>query len=289
MTKKLNSDETPKVVKAVRVMIYLGSISLWVFQMPNGEYRLSKAQILESIGEKKYWLSRLPSKAPKALKELQDRGFTGCLIKAVVKLERGSTRADTLSIADAMRVSARFSRKGNVIASDILEAAGIEAIERRADKAFGVERTEEEYNQRFAVRMDLKKDKFQKFSSAIAAWERKRGIYKTKEGARWFKAAHDQMNLQLQDLRSRQIKEANNLPSWALIRDHFEVPVLVDYSSISQLSANFLKHGSKDPVEAVNMACDCYLPDNYTASPANVVESIDKVRQKLKRMKRKAC
>jgi hypothetical protein len=210
-------------------------------------------------------------------------------IKARVKLERGSTCADTLSIPDAMRVWGRFSRIGNTIASDILESAGIEAIERRADKAFGIQKTEEDYNDRFAVRMDLKKTKYKMFSSAIAQWQRKRGIYKTEEGARWFKSAHDQMNLRLQDLKSRQIKESNNLPPSALIRDHFEVPLMVDYSSISQLSANFLKNGVvKDPVEAVTMACDCYLPDRYTATPSQLLENINQLSRRLDNTRQKA-
>jgi hypothetical protein len=284
-----DSDKTQKTVKAEKTDIRLGDISLDVFQMPDGTYRLSKTQILEVIEAKKNWLSRLRLEAPNILKELQSKGFTGYVVKVSVKLERGETRADTLSISDAMRVWGRFSRSGNVIASDILEAAGVEAIERRADKAFGVKRTEEEYNERFALRMDLKDTKRRLFASAIAQWQRKQGIYKTEEGAKSFKNAHDQMNLRIQDLRSRQIKKSNNLPPSALIRDYFDVSAIVDYSSISQLSANFLRSDiAKDPVEAVNMACDCYLPDDYTAKPCKLVEDINKINRRRKNIEREA-
>jgi hypothetical protein len=288
MSGKFDGLQEKALVDADDETIYLGSIPLDVFQIPEQPYRLSKKEILEIIGQHKNWLSRLPNHAPEALKALQSKGFTGYLVKVKVKLERGSTRADTLSIPDAMRIWGYFARHGNTIAVDILEACGVEAIERRADKAFGVKRTEEEYNQRFAVRMDLRKNKFQAFAKEIAVWERRRGIYRTCEGKRWFQDAHDQINLRLQDLKSRQIKRANNLPDWALIRDHFEAPVLVDYSSISQLSANFLRMGARDPVEAVNLACDCYLPDSYVAMPVTVVENIQKVGQRLAKMKKQA-
>jgi hypothetical protein len=284
-----NTDKAQKTIKAEKTDVRLGDISLDVFQVPDGEYRLSKTQILEVIDVKKNWLSRLPSHTPNAFKHLQDRGFTGCPIRVEFKIERGSSRADTLSISDAMRVWGYFSRNGNAIASDVLEAAGIEAIERRADKAFGVKRTEVEYNERFAVRMDLKTTKYKLFSSAIAQWQRKQGIYKTEEGAKSFKNAHDQMNLRIQDLRSRQIKESNNLPYSSLIRDFFDVSVIVDYSSVSQLSANFLRSGmAKDPVEAVNKACDCYLPYGYTAKPCKLIEDINKINRRRNNTDRKA-
>lgn len=287
-----DSDKTQKTIKAERTSIRLGDISLDVFQLPDGAYRLSKTQILEVIEEHKKktnWLSRLHSVSPIVLKELQSKGFTGYSLPVQVNTERGATRAQTLNIPDAMRVWGYFSRNGNTIASDILEAAGIEAIERRADVAFGVKRTETEYNERFVLRMDLKDTKRRLFTSAIAQWQQQKGIYKTKEGAKSFKKAHDQMNLRIQDLRSRQIKKSNNLPSSALIRDFFDVSAIVDYSSISQLSSNFLRNGiAKDPVEAVNMACDCYLPDNYTAKPCKLVEDINKISRRRNNIGRKA-
>ena len=290
MSKIANNIQKP--VKAEKTDILLGDISLDVFQMPDGEYRLSKTQILEVIEEHKKktnWLSRLHSVSPVILKELQGKGFTGYSLTVQVKNERGATRAQTLNIPDAMRVWGYFSRNGNIVASDILEAAGIEAIERRADKAFGVKRSEEEYNERFALRIDLKKVKYKMFSSAIAQWQGKAGIYKTAEGAKLFKDAHDRINLRLQDLRSREIKEANKLPKSALIRDYFDSSVVVDYSSISQLSANFLKNGiARNPVEAVDMACDCYLPTDYAARPCKLVGDINKISQLRNNLDRKA-
>lgn len=287
---KISTSTTQKTLKAERTTVLLGEISLEVFQMPDGQYRLSKAQILEIIGEKSYWLSRLQSGSPNILKELQGRGFTGCTVKAQVNLLRGSTRADTLSVSDAMRVWGRFSRSGNTIASDILEASGIEAIERRADAAFGIKRTEEEYNQRFSLRVDLKDIKRKMLVKAIAHWQHKQKIYGSKDGTKYFKAAHDRINLGLQNLSSQEIKSANNLPKSALIRDYFDSDVLINYSSISQIASNFLSDSTaSNPVEAIDMAFACFLPKTYVAQPCQLVENINKVRQKLSKVKAQVC
>ncbi|MGI0487013.1 hypothetical protein ACN4EK_16350 [Pantanalinema rosaneae CENA516] len=292
MTRRSQPDNArnPKIVAGEEQNISLQEIDvlLSVFQVPSGEYRLSKSQILEVIDEPKNWLSRLRSATPEIFKVLKAKGFTGHTLKVRILHSHGSSLTDTLSIPDARRVWGHFARKGNNIALDILEACSVETIEHRANKVFSIKRTEEDYNQRLAIRTSLRKEKYQAFTSAIAAWERKLGIYNTTVGKQWFRRAHDQINLRLQDLRSRQIKRVNDLPDWALIRDYFDAPVLVDYSSVSQLSANFLKMGARDPVEAVNLACDCYLPDTYSPMPAEIVENIQKVGRRLAKMKRQA-
>jgi hypothetical protein len=126
--------------------------------------------------------------------------------------------------------------------------------------------------------------------SAIAHWQHKQGIYGSKNGVKYFKETHDQINLGLQNLKSRAIKAANNLPKSALIRDYFEVEVLVNYSSISQIAANYLNSGkASNPLDAVDMAFDCFLPPAYVAKPCQLVENINTVGRKLNKMKKLAC
>ena len=93
------------------------------------------------------------------------------------------------------------------------------------------------------------------------------------------------MNIRLQNLRSGDIKAFNNLAESALIRDYFDVPVLVDYSAITQLATNFLRQGGINPVEAVDRACDFYLGSSYTPKPARLLESIDAMHRRLLTMK----
>lgn len=271
-----------KTVTAVRAEIKLGNLKLWVFQLPDGEYRLSKTQILEVIEENTNWLSRLPKNSKKALEAMKNNGFTGYQIQVSVKLERGVTRAQTLSVSDAMTVWFHFAKDYNPMALDLLFNCGIETVERRADKAFGVKRSEEEYNERFALRMDLRTVKYKAFVQAVGAWERREGIYKTPEGQKWFMKGHDKMNLRLQSLKSRKIIENNKLPKGALIRDYFGASVLADYSSVSQLAANFLSKGvASNPVEAVDLACDFYLPEGYIAKPAEIKARIGLIKFQL--------
>lgn len=121
------------LVKVTRATILLGSISLDVYQMPGGEYRLSQSGVAEAIGLNKSWFSRLHKSAPRQLESLRSKGFTGCTQQVSID----KSKAKTLSIADATKVWSLFARHGNDAAFDLMEACAAEAIERRADAAFG--------------------------------------------------------------------------------------------------------------------------------------------------------
>ena len=249
-----------------------------MFQMPDGEYRLSQTQVAESVcKDESSFRDFLKSKSPEALP------YKG-LRSVKIGIVGNNTKIAPVPIEMAAAYWTKEAIAKNIVAIRLLGACAIESIERRADKAFGVKRSEEEYNERFAVRMDLKKTKYKIFVAAIALWQKEQGIYKTEKGVQCFKEAHDQMNLRLQDLRSREIKKMNNLKSSALIRDYFGVAVMVDYCAINQIAAKFLKTGqAKTPVEAVNMACDCYLPEQYDAKPCNLLDNINQFDRKLNR------
>ena len=84
-----------KPIKATRATIRLGDIELDVFQMPDGEYRMSQSQVLRSIEieAKRYTQIRDSKEAQTlALKEIEHYPIV---------LENGS-RANTLSIAEAI-------------------------------------------------------------------------------------------------------------------------------------------------------------------------------------------
>jgi hypothetical protein len=280
---KDSSKKSQKAVKAERDTILLGDISLEVFKMPDGQYRLSQTQVPEAVGEGEISFRDFrKSNSPEALRYKEFRSK-----KISVLGNNSKIPAIPIELAAAYWVKESIAH--NVVASRLLGACTVESIERRADIAFGIKRTEEEYNQRFAVRVDLKDVKRKKLVSAIAHWLHKQKIYGSKGGQTYFKEAHDRINLGLQNLRSRDIKTLNNLPKSALIRDYFDVDVLVTYSSISQIAANFLNNGMAcNPLEAIDMAFACYLPSNYIAKPCDLVENINKVGSNLKKMKSKA-
>lgn len=139
-----SEDKETEVIKAQKVIIYLGNIELEVYEIPSGEYLLSQTQVSEMIGKKENnFREFLQSKSPEAL-PYKD-------YKTVKIREKGAVGRPPNGIP--IKIAGAFwlkeSIKGNKIASRLLAACLVESIERRADKAFGKKVTEQEYNQRW--------------------------------------------------------------------------------------------------------------------------------------------
>ena len=266
--------------KAIKATIMLGSIEIDVYKMPSGEYKLSQTQVARLIEKEENSFREFLR--GKSLEALNHKGFRPVKFPA----SDGNEQKNAIPIKVAKSYWRYHDRKGNAIACALIDACMEETIERRADTAFGIQRTKEEYNVRFATRMDLKKDKYPQLARAIASWLHKEGLYETQKARLWFSRTHDQMNLRIQNITSKEFKSRNNIAESALIRDYYDIPVIIDYSSVTQLAANILKAGSVDPVEAVNLACDIYLPEDYVPSPTQIKENINKVIQQLARMKK---
>ena len=138
------SDDKTEVIKVEKVVIELGKIKIDVYEIPNGEYRLSQTQIAEIIKENEISFRRfLRSKSPEALPY---KGYKFDRIR-----EKGAVGrpANGVPIKIAGAFWLRESKKNNLIASSLVAACLVESIERRADKAFGKEISEQEYNQRW--------------------------------------------------------------------------------------------------------------------------------------------
>jgi len=133
------------VTKARRATIELGDRILQVFQLPDGEYGLSQTQVGELPGKDENYVRKfLGSKSPEALPY---KNFTP--VKLPVEGER--TRINLIPIDLAIAFWTKEATAGNVEAARLLGACAVESIERRADKAFGIERTEVERNQRLVA------------------------------------------------------------------------------------------------------------------------------------------
>lgn len=140
-------------IKYLRAVIKLGSLSLEVFQSPNGSYRLSQTQILQAICVDKSWISKVTKRGDESLKALRGNGFTGVTESVSIPLSSGGkSTAKTLSVDDAVLIWGYFASQGNQEAVALIVACAIEAIERRADAAFNVQRDEEERNARLEAR-----------------------------------------------------------------------------------------------------------------------------------------
>jgi hypothetical protein len=137
-----------KTIKAERVVIELGSSPINVYQLPDGSYRLSGRNVTDAIEEDDKTLPRFYG--VKSLKDLPG----ACLESGKISAGKEGSPFIPVEIKDAAVYWGHCSQKGNALASAILVACAIESIERRADKAFGKTRSEEEYNDRMKARIE---------------------------------------------------------------------------------------------------------------------------------------
>lgn len=139
-----------KTIKASRATISLGDIPLNVYQLPDGSYRLAGRNVTDAVGEDHPTMARFYG--VKSLKDLPGAGSEWNKISA----GKEGSPFFPVAIEDAVVFWGSLAQKGNALATSILVACAIEAIERRADSAFGKSRTEEERNIRFKARMEGK-------------------------------------------------------------------------------------------------------------------------------------
>ena len=151
------SDST---VKAVRATIHLGDVALEIFQMPDGTYRLSQAQVAIAVGKHPESGSRfLASNAAK---------LPSGKLKAdhKIAIEGTSSRFKPITSETAVTYWASEALAANAKAIQLLTACAIEAIERRADTAFNVLDTETERQAFMKARMHGKETR-REFTDSI--------------------------------------------------------------------------------------------------------------------------
>jgi len=170
------SENKSNTIKAEAATIQIGEKTIDCYQMPDGSYRFSMQQVSNLVGYDKGWLSKVITRAqsqevskslkPKQSKAsispspltftiLKEEGFSGQPIEVKTPREdRGYITAKTISLEDVQVVitHAAFNDK-KPEALGLARALLIETLERRADAAFGIKRSEEERNQRLAQRV----------------------------------------------------------------------------------------------------------------------------------------
>lgn len=121
----------------------------------------------------------MEKKTPNVLKWLTSNGFRGWS-DARVSNDPKARKVKLITISDASLVWVHFASNGNELAKNLLAACAIEALERRADKAFGKDRSEIERNQRLKSRQSGIKVR-NSLTKAIQEW------YSTNKGdkAEW--------------------------------------------------------------------------------------------------------
>lgn len=135
--------------KAIRAEILLGDIPLEVFMLPGGEYRLLQSQVEQCVkATERSFRNFLASKSPYLLPYI---GFkTG---NSKLSIKDAPSKITPVPIEVAVAFWTKEAMVGNQLALALVAACAAEAVERRADTAFGKDRTEQERNERIKIRM----------------------------------------------------------------------------------------------------------------------------------------
>ncbi|HEY9653663.1 MAG TPA: hypothetical protein V6C95_23580 [Coleofasciculaceae cyanobacterium] len=140
-----------KSIKATRATVQIGSLEVDGFMLPDGAYRMSQSQASECIGDDAVYARNFLRS--RTLKSFKGEGYTPETFEVDPEGQtRGQTRIQgwSLEIVFAYWVYRCF--KGNKQAFSLVLALGSETLERRFDVAFGITRTENEWNERLIQR-----------------------------------------------------------------------------------------------------------------------------------------
>lgn len=119
-----------------------------MYRLPDESYRLSKSSIAEAIDVKPQYVSDF--REGKSLEAFKVKGLTF----QKIKVEDSRVTFDSVPLALASQFWRYWDRRGNEKAGAIIDACVDESIERRADTAFGVLRSEAERQAKMKARID---------------------------------------------------------------------------------------------------------------------------------------
>ncbi|MBD0344907.1 MAG: hypothetical protein ICV63_08800 [Coleofasciculus sp. Co-bin14] len=238
-------------LKAERAAIHLGDIPLEVFKLKNGEYRLSQTQSTEAVDKTEDQFRKfLTSQSPEALPY---KGFKAG--KWTVNGSKG--KASLIPIELTVAYWTKEAIGGNAKAARLLGACAIESIERRADAAFGVQRSEEERQIKMKARIDGKVVR-RLLTDAIADYI-KRHPELSENDKRWmFKNCSDRTNkLGVGKVAKKAAEELGCHQS--RLRDFLETKDLVRLTSLEDLTVRLIDRYDTHPLQAVVEAAERLL------------------------------
>lgn len=237
-------------IKAVRATITLGGIEIQVFQLPDGSYRYGYEFLASLIDRDKSILS--DKKSPYSLQNILGKDKTDWNTK-LTGISKGYSH-NGISDASLMSVFEAFAMLGCLPAIKLMSACAIEALERRADAVFNIQRLEEERNAKMTERVNGKVDRLT-FTDAIGLWlidprndpseNTKRFIYSN---------CSDCLNLIVLGFKSRKAKEILGVADDSLLRDALPVQCLREIAAVERLACILVMEDNRHPLEAVKQA-----------------------------------
>lgn len=229
----------------------MGDIPLDVFQLPDSSYKLSQTQLAEAVDKKRQSVSDfLGSKSPEAL---PFKDFT-CQ-KGKVEGEKTTVNLVSVELASAYWVKEALT--GNAKAIRILGACVAESIERRADKAFAIERKEEEYQEKMKARIEGKVVR-RSLTDAIAEYIKRHPELSDNDKKWMYKNCSDKTNIIVLGKIAKKVAEDLGCNS-SNLRDFLQPQELVQLTSIEDLTVRLIDRSDVHPFQAVLQAAERLL------------------------------
>lgn len=246
-------------IKAIRVTITLGDIKLDVFQLLNGDYGFSCTGIAKLLGlsSDKRVREILTSKSLEANTRIalglgKNEEFSLNLAKVSTN---DSGNINFLPLDLFMLVVGYEAQNGNQMAVTILMASLAESIERRADAARGIQRSEEERNDRLKFRVQVGKVSRRTLTDAIGSWLENPENDASENTKRFIYAnCSDHLNKIVLGHKSRIAKEILGVSPDSLLRDYLPLPALKELDAVERLATILIDEDNTHPLEAVKQA-----------------------------------
>jgi hypothetical protein len=237
--------------KAVRATITLGDIELDVFQLPDESYRYSLTQAFISIANEDYDTKQASKRYIEICnsKKAQHLAVPTLQTYEKTKIEGENQVVKLISQADVMSFWAMAAFLGHSKAFGLIVACGIEALERRADAAFNVKRTEEEYNQRLVIRRDGIISRYF-WTDVIDEYLR---THEVSNNYKRFIYIHvsDMVNNAVLGMTAKQFRESQGLPDGITTRDYCTTAQLKQIDTIENAAAMRVKKNDVCPKQAL--------------------------------------
>jgi hypothetical protein len=278
--------ENSKTIKATRATISIGDITLNVYQLPDGSYRLSGRNVTDAVGEEPNGLARVfgvrsikdlpilksqsgtPGKE-KAMKPAQGKGSERYIDRRKINPGKEGSPFWELMIEEAVVYWAAVAGKGNKSALALIAALAIETVERRADRVFGVQVEEQERDDRLKVRIKTIKVRLD-FTQEVKEYVETHS--ELSEGKRrWmYRNATDRLYRVVIGCDAAKLREIHNLDPDANIREWLHQSgnsdALEIISAIERLAALKVRRGMS-PNDAVDMAMSGYEELSHLMQP----------------------
>ena len=153
--------------KAQRAAITISNFEVEGFMMPDGSYRMSQTSAAEAVGRPQRNAGRFLASA--GIKALLGKTYTPDSIEVESSNQlRGQTRINALPLEVVVAYWVSQCSQGNKQAIALVMAMATETLDRRFDRAFGIPRTEAEYDQQLSDRVQQLQSSLDELADAYA-------------------------------------------------------------------------------------------------------------------------